>query len=462
MWSRFILLAFPFLVVSSSPPHYNVLFLSSDSLDGRLLDPNTRYSSLVELPALRKLAESGANFVSAYSHSPVCGPSRSAMVTSRYVHEIGVWNNYQEIVPAPGLTGVDNKCVTLYGLQQCQKWAIQYPVNYTLFDAFTESGYDMTGIFGKTDFGANAPWRWPTSSNSDDHTGPELRNVPRAADILLNSMGAVQSNPNGGPDLSPSDESIITDAIAWLKSKPTGTSPFFLYAGLSLPHFPFVTNATWLARVNRSGITLPPWHDIADMHPYDRHMTVSKGCNASFSDNEIIQLRAVYLAMAAEADAQHGRLLDALAASPFANNTIVVFWSDHGEMAFEARQVYKDTLRDPSSRVPIIFSGPGIAPGQSSKLPVSLLDLWPTLVDLVGIPPAPQARGNSLATLLQGAAGDIARAKPGAQDPPGMIVSEFHGENSNTGEVLRSQMNFNIFACPLCWQFSYTPLLSLP
>lgn len=327
------------LARAETAPQYNVLFLSSDSMDGRLLDPSTRYHTLVGMPALRGLAASGANFAMAYSHSPVCGPSRASLLTSRYVHEIGVWNNYQEIVPAPSPTGVDDTCVKLYGLPQCLSWAAQYPVNYTLFDAFSEAGYDMTGIFGKLDFGANSPLRWPTSDPDDDHTGPELRNVPRAADILLDSMGRANSNPNGGADLQPHDEAVISNAIAWLNAKPAASSPFFLYAGLSVPHFPFVSNATWLALVNRSAITLPPWKPIPDMHPYDRHMTTSKGCAYDFTDAEITQLRAVYLAMAAEADALHGRLLAALAASPHANRTLVVFWSDHGEMAFEARQV---------------------------------------------------------------------------------------------------------------------------
>lgn len=324
---------------TAAPPPYNILFLSSDSMDGRLLDPTTRYQTLVEMPALRSLAASGANFAMAYTHSPVCGPSRASMITSRYVHEIGVWNNYQEIVPAPGPTGVDDTCVSLYGLSQCQSWAAQFPVNYTLFDALTDAGYDMSGIFGKIDFGANSPSRWPTADPDDDHTGPELRNVPRGADILLHSMGRANSNPNGGTNLQPHDESVINKAISWLQARPAESSPFFLYAGLSVPHFPFVTNATWLARVNSSAITLPPWKPIDKMHPYDRHMTTSKGCAYDFTDAEILQLRAVYLAMAAEADALHGRLLAALSASPHANKTIVIFWSDHGEMAFEARQV---------------------------------------------------------------------------------------------------------------------------
>lgn len=98
------------------------------------------------------------------------------------------------------------------------------------------------------------------------------------------------------------------------------------------------------------------------------------------------------------------------------------------------RQVYKDTLRDPSSRVPLIFAGPGISPGQTFDVPVSLLDIWPTLVDIVGLRAAPNARGNSLAPLLLGPIGDAARARPGARAPPGTVVAEFHGENSNTGE----------------------------
>jgi arylsulfatase A-like enzyme len=288
-------------LVAAAPSQRNVVFLSSDSMDGRLLDPRTRYETLVAMPALRKLASSGANFVRAYSHSPVCGPSRASLMTSRFIHEIGVWNNYQELVPAPGATGVDDACVSLYGLQQCLSWAGQYPINYTMFDAFASAGYDMSGIFGKIDIGANSPerlvletfagalarpielklyaspprvfFRWPTSDQSDDHTGPELRNVPRGANIPLNSMGAVQSNTNGGPNTQASDEEVIAKAVAWLQAKAVGTTPFFLYAGISIPHFPFVTNSSWLAKVNQSAITLPPWKNMGDMHPYDLHVS---------------------------------------------------------------------------------------------------------------------------------------------------------------------------------------------
>jgi hypothetical protein len=117
--------------------------------------------------------------------------------------------------------------------------------------------------------------RWPTSDQSDDHTGPELRNVPRGANILLNSMGTVSSNPDGGPNTQGSDFEVISKAVSWLQAKPVGSTPFFLYAGISIPHFPFVTNSTWLSKVNQSAITLPPWHNLGDMHPYDLHVSES-------------------------------------------------------------------------------------------------------------------------------------------------------------------------------------------
>jgi arylsulfatase A-like enzyme len=114
-----------------------------------------------------------------------------------------------------------------------------------------------------------------------------------------------------------------------------------------------------------------------------------------------------------------------------------VYWSDHGELAFEARQVLKDSLREPSARVPLIFAGPGVAAGRVVTAPASLLDLWPTLADLVGIRAPTHARGLSLAGALAPA------YAPSAQD---YGVGEFFGENSETGAFTIRQGDWKVSA----------------
>lgn len=163
--------------------------------------------------------------------------------------------------------------------------------------------------------------------------------------------------------------------------------------------------------------------------------------------------------MCAQADAFHGEVLDAL--GMLTGETIVLMWSDHGEQvrgvapigsegqyqcclgrsshplshpqAFEARQVLKDTFREPSSRVPLIFAGPGIAVGREVQSPVSLIDVWPTLANLTGIAPPPNARGFSLVPQMCASAGPDGC---GRGDHPGAVVGEFFAENSDTGAFM--------------------------
>ena len=115
-----------------------------------------------------------------------------------------------------------------------------------------------------------------------------------------------------------------------------------------------------------------------------------------------------YLACTSFMDAQVGRVLDALEASGRADRTIVVLWSDHGYHLGEKEISGKNTLWEPSTRVPLIFAGPGVTAGQVCDRPVELLDLFPTLIDLCGLPDRPgrPLEGHSLAPLLADASAD--------------------------------------------------------
>lgn len=157
--------------------------------------------------------------------------------------------------------------------------------------------------------------------------------------------------------------------------------------------------------------------------------------------------------MCAQADAFHGELMGALGAA--ANNTIVVFWSDHGEMAFEANQVAKDSFREPSARVPLIFAGPGIAAGATPAAPASLLDLWPTLSELTGVAPPPGARGFSLLPQMR------AGAAPSMGDHPGVATGMFFAENSDAGSYMLRQGDLKLiqFGKAFPWFSGYTSQL---
>lgn len=418
-----------------APP--NVLLLVSDSLDGRLLDASSVEWPKVALPELRALAARGAGFAAAYTNSPVCGPSRAAALTSRLPHETGVVNNYQELPRDTFTGGLDAGCLASYGAAQCAAWASRFPINATLFNAFEAAGYDMA-VFGKIDIGAGTAQRYPNSTGGSDHGGPEPRCVLRAADLPLDTMGRPSSRADNDAGPSPDDAALAADAAAWLAARGNAPSPrpFFLQMSIGVPHFPFVTGPRWLASVNDSAVELPEWPPLAQLHPYDRHMVFSKGCAGNFSDAEVLQLRRVYLGMAAQADFLHGQVLAALRAAGLEQSTLVVFWSDHGEMAFDLQQVYKNSWREASARVPLIFAGPGVPPGVVVPAPVSLLDLWPTIAALTGVANAPGARGHNLVPLMQ----QQQRRQlsppllpPPAAAPAAPVVGAYFAENSNTG-----------------------------
>lgn len=432
--------------------------ITSDSMDGRVFDARQHLGRSVDMPHLRALAARGTSFVNSYSPSPVCGPSRVAALTGRHVHQTGTWNNYQEL-PADATGALDASCVHFYGEQQCGAWAAAYPVpSGVLFDSFAEAGYDMK-VIGKIDGGANMMARYANPRDNADHTGPEARCVPRGAGLVRASMawGGWSSDTHDNSTFA-DDANITAEAAQWLQSRAANASetrPFFLYTGLAIPHFPFATGPQWLAKVNASTIN-PPWLPaLADLHPYDAHMVVSKGCNESQNTPQaMMQLKAVYLAMCAQADAIHGALLDTLNALGLDDSTLVVFWSDHGELAWDARQVIKDSFREGSARVPLIFAGPGVAQGRVIEAPASLLDLWPTLAQAAGVRAPAEPAGHSLVPAFAPGGAPGARA----QD---FVTGQFFAENSDTGcfFVRQGDWKYVRFGQSFPWFSAYSPLL---
>ncbi len=166
--------------------------------------------------------------------------------------------------------------------------------------------------------------------------------------------------------------------------------------GIYAPHFPNYCPQKYFDLYDPDQITLPPYKadDLDDLPPKIKKIKTAR----SRIHQKLEGLDAVddaihgYLACISYADAMMGRVLDALEASPYADNTIVVLWSDHGYHHGEKGDWGKHTLWERTSNVPFIWAGPGIAKGQKSDVTVSLIDMYPTLVDLCGLPkPRPEA-----------------------------------------------------------------------
>ena len=124
----------------------NILFLMSDSMDGRVLDPTSPVHAFLDMPHLRSLATSGTNFIRTYAASPQCVPSRTSMFAGRHTHHIKAWSNGQGLAAAPTTGALDSICVSRYSKETCSDWAKEQDVKATLLDALREAG--ASGKYG--------------------------------------------------------------------------------------------------------------------------------------------------------------------------------------------------------------------------------------------------------------------------------------------------------------------------
>jgi arylsulfatase A-like enzyme len=193
-------------------------------------------------------------------------------------------------------------------------------------------------------------------------------------------------------------------AVEQLRSGPP--EPFFLSVGFFLPHVPCYATQEWFDLYPAQSLILPKVlpDDRADtprfswyLHwklPEPRYKFLQQ------SDQHANLVRS-YLACVSFVDSQVGRVISALEESGLAQNTIIVLWSDHGWHLGEKLITGKNTLWERSTRVPLIFAGPSISAGATCSQPVELLDIYPTLIDLCGLPARSDLEGHSLRAQLE-------------------------------------------------------------
>lgn len=273
-------------------------------------------------------------------------------------------------------------------------------------------GYRTAGdgkIFhqGTRSGGNNSP---PDFQQSGGHGGvgarPRQKLVP-ATPAISHPLMDWGVWPPDNDDTVKGDYAVASWAIEQLKSSPPG-QPFFIAAGFFLPHVPCYATQKWFDLYPDDDSVLPT------VQKNDRNDTprFSWYLHWRLPEPRLSEVRQMgqwknlvrsYLACTSFVDAQIGRVLAALDASPHRDNTIVVVWSDHGWHLGEKEITGKNSLWDRSTRVPLIFAGPGITPDQRCERPAELLDIYPTLVELAGLPAAEGLEGMSLVAQLRDA-----------------------------------------------------------
>lgn len=358
---------------------YNILFIASDDLN---TDISGYGNPQVKTPNLDRLAKRGVQFNRAYCQYPLCSPSRSSIMTGKKPDEIQVYD----------LTTHFRSTV---------------PDIITLPQHFKNNGYYSARV-GKM-FHYNVPSGIGTNGLDDSVSWNEVVN-PKGRDKtdqwmvtnLVPQRKELGASPSyliaDGTDEEQTDGMVATEAIRLMTEHRN--EPFFLGVGFFRPHTPFVAPKKYFDLYPLSSITLPdePANDLDDIPSAAIDI---RPPNFGLTPDKLKEIKRGYFAAITFMDAQVGRILDALDSLNLADNTIIVFWSDHGFLLGEHGQWLKKSLFENSARVPLIISEPGGLKGKVSNRTVGLIDLYPTLTDLCNLPVAQKLSGASLKPLLK-------------------------------------------------------------
>jgi len=401
----------------------NVLFIIcddlNDSVEGMGGHPQAK------TPNLSRLASEGIKFSNAHSAAPVCGPSRASLWTGIYPHHSGLYGHSQD----------RNQWHNNPVLKNCKP----------LFEHFADNGYRIYGagklfhnnhntepLFNRTDslgtFGYGQEYGpFAYSGDMSEGISKALRAHPDVPEQFgmtgFNSFASIDNVP----EILPDKENGIDGYKGWVLIpgfKPTALryvseedrdplpdevtanfgidvlqqnhdEPFLITLGIIRPHAPWHAPQSYFDMFPLDEVKLPPYleNDLEDCaeelwntrfnYGNMRFRALHECCEGDQGWRRWLQ---AYLACVAFADAQVGRVLDALDKSKYADNTIVIFTSDHGFHMGEKDQIFKRTVWDESTRVPMIIRMPdGRNKGKECTHPVGLIDLYPTLVDLCGL-----------------------------------------------------------------------------
>lgn len=389
---RLILFSLATMGLSAGQP--NVIFIAVDDMNDW---SSPMGSNMAKTPNLDRLADMGVTFTNAHTAGIYCAPSRSAIFTGRYAFKTGCYSNHV--------------------------YYFDHPEYRPLQVAFKEGGYAVYGtgkLFHHPEGGLDQRgWDeffvrtkeqkesgWPMDSWS--HGAPLPDPYPHSGYNKINPKWKGKPFMEVGP--IPNDkEDEMADSIRtkWACEiiNKDHDRPFFLGLGLYAPHFPNYAPQRFFDMYPLDKIQRPEWKDddLDDIPEFARkkHVPRKKRIHDKLIElGEVDKTIQGYLACISYADHQLGRVLDALENSPYAKNTIVVFWSDHGFTHGEKGHWGKHTLWQRTSNVPFLWAGPGIAKNKKSDYTASLIDMYPTLAKMCGLPTDPGHDGESLATVL--------------------------------------------------------------
>ena len=370
---------------AQTPNRPNVLMISIDDLNGWLgcLDghPNAK------TPNIDKLAARGVLFSNAHCQAPLCGPSRTSLMTGLRPTTTGVYGHIE-----------DNDIRKDNPITEDIAFLPEY---------FKKEGYHTMGI-GKL-FHIHAP------DNVFDESGGRSPGFgPKPAKEFVwdgrpfEEGGKRRTSTDWG--VFPAHDSLMPDVAStnWAikRLKKDYDKPFFMAVGFLRPHVPWYVPQKWFDLHPIDGIQTPPynsddWNDIPSIVKQIDELTMMPTTEWAIENGEWKNIVRAYLASVSFVDHYVGEILKTLENSKYADNTIVVLWSDHGYRLGEKGTFAKHCLWEEGTESVLMFSGPGIESNMVTPIPAELLSIYPTLVELSGLPENSKNEGISLVPVLK-------------------------------------------------------------
>lgn len=363
----------------------NVLFIAVDDMRCEL---GCYGSPIARSPNIDRLAQRGLVFERAYCQQALCNPSRASLLTGLQIDTLGFADlptHFRE----------------------------KHPDIVTLPQLFKQAGYAAHGI-GKIFHNYRQDnWRGDPASWSRPqllHYGSHSADVAQVSGPVPDDLISIpRAESRDVPDDAYWDGQIAKEAVARLRE--LNGEPFFLAVGFWKPHLPFNAPAKYWRMYDETTIDLPPNPDAPEGAPpiaLHESKELLRDYKKGLTDDHTRKLRHGYYAAISYVDAQIGTVLDELDRLELADNTIVVFWSDHGFHLGEHSLWCKNTNFELDARVPLIVSLPGQSTaGRRTKALAELLDIYPTLADTCNLTPSHSLEGVSLRPVLDGEADSV-------------------------------------------------------
>ena len=366
----------------------NVLFISIDDLNDWVepLGGNTQTLT----PHFSAFAKQAVNFKKNYCTSPGCNPSRSTLMTGYHTYDSGMYSNYQDWRKVDKLKTAK-----------------------TLGEYFRDHGYYAAGAGKIFHYSQVAPDCWDEYYPSQTQNMPSSY-IPENAPVSMTPFKYMYNAFDWAPIPIPDEETGDYQSVNYISQQlqKQHDKPFFLACGIYRPHLPWYVPQQYFDRFPLDEIQLPKVleEDTTDLG-FRAKEIIERGGNyhkhviAAGQWKKAVQ---GYLASVAFADAMFGELITALQESSYADNTIVVLWSDHGWQPGEKKHWRKFSLWENVIRTLFMMKVPkgiaalpeGSANGKTCNNITSLIDIYPTLVELCGLPERPDLSGISLVPLL--------------------------------------------------------------